>query len=175
MDYETRATNRQEIRLYAKLFRVICGFKQFEPINPVQLLDKLSDIDLFEGVTYEVVQEDEMPKNVAARCIPMGNSYLIEIKESVYIGAYEKGIGGYRMHIMHEIMHIFADIMGFKPIYERSLKDNTIPSYKSLEWVVKALTGEVMIPYEISNGMTLEEIVEQFQVSKEAAAYRLKI
>lgn len=174
MDYETRATNRQEIRLYAKIFRVFCGFKQFERIDPIQLLDRLSSIDIFKGVTYEIVSDTELPKNVAARCTPIGNSYLIEIKESVYMGAYERNVGGYRMHIMHEIMHIFADIMGFKPIFGRSLENNLIPKYKSLEWIVKALAGEVMIPYEISKNMSLEEIVEKFQVSKEAAAYRLK-
>ncbi len=175
MDYETRATNRNEIRLYAKLFRVIFGFKQFELIDPIQLLDKLPDIDIFKDTSYEVVEDNSLPENIPARCMPIGNGYIIEIKESVYMGAYERKVGGYRMHIMHEIMHVFADIMGFKPIYGRHCKDGELPRFKSLEWIVKALAGEVMIPYESSKNMTVEEIIEHFQVSAEAAEYRLKI
>ena len=29
MDYETKAASRNELRLYAKLFRSICGFNNF--------------------------------------------------------------------------------------------------------------------------------------------------
>ena len=50
MDYETRPTSKKELRLYAKVFRVICGFNQTEPIDPVLLLDKLPDIKGFEDV-----------------------------------------------------------------------------------------------------------------------------
>ena len=39
MDYETKPTNRNELRLFAKLFRTICGFSMDEPIDPVALLD----------------------------------------------------------------------------------------------------------------------------------------
>ena len=31
MDYETKPTNRKELRLYAKLFRSICGLSNAEP------------------------------------------------------------------------------------------------------------------------------------------------
>ena len=55
MDYETKATNRNELRLYAKLFRSICGFNATEPIDPVQLLDLLPEPEGFEDVRYEVV------------------------------------------------------------------------------------------------------------------------
>ena len=44
MDYETKATNRKELRLFARLFRSICGVSENEPINPIELLDKLPDL-----------------------------------------------------------------------------------------------------------------------------------
>ena len=47
MDYETKATNRKELRLYAKLFRSICSFSPDECIDPVILLDKLPDLEGF--------------------------------------------------------------------------------------------------------------------------------
>ena len=117
MDYEIKPTSRHELRLYAKLFRSICGFSQDEPIDPIPLLDRLPDLEGFEDVRYEVVYNNVLPGNVPAQCIPCEDGYLIQIKESVYLGALEKRTGGHRMHIVHEIMHPYLDKLGFKPIY----------------------------------------------------------
>lgn len=173
MDYETKATSRRELRLYAKLFRAICGLPEEEPVDPIALLDKLPEFEGFSDVSYEIVYNNELPGNVPAQCVTTNEGYCIQIKESVYLGAYEKKTGGHRMHIMHEIMHVFADKLGFKPVYTRQLSGK-IPSYKSLEWIVKALAGEVMMPYEATRGMTEKEIIEIYHVSKSAAALRLK-
>lgn len=172
MDYETKPTNRHELRLYAKLFRSICGFSQDEPIDPVALLDRLPELEGFDDVRYEIVYNDALPSNVPAQCEKNDDGYLIQIKESVYKGAYEKKTGGYRMHIIHEIMHPFADKLGFKPIFSRRLTKE-IPPYMSLEWIVMALAGEVMMPYERTQGMTEKEIIQVYGVSESAAKKRL--
>ena len=83
------------------------------------------------------------------------------------------GIGGYRMHIMHEIMHVYADKMGFKPVFSRRLTSKT-PPYMRLEWIVKALAGGVMMPYEATKRMSVYEIMQKYGVSKAAAEQRLK-
>lgn len=173
MDYETRATSREELRLYAKLFRTICGFTATEPIDPVILLDRLPKLEGFEDVWYEIVDNSVLSGNVPAQCEKTEDGYLIQIKESVYLGAYEKKIGGYRMHIIHEIMHPFADKLGFTPVFSRRLTKD-IPPYRRLEWIVKALAGEVMMPYEATQDMSAKEIMSNFGVSKEAAEKRLK-
>ena len=90
MDYETKPTNRGELRLYAKLFRSICGFSKDEPIDPVELLDRLPELEGFEDVRYEVVYNDALPGNVPAQCEKTEDGYLIQIKESVYNGALRK-------------------------------------------------------------------------------------
>lgn len=173
MDYETKPTNRQELRLYAKLFRSICGLSQDEPIDPVALLDRLPDFEGFEDVRYVIVYNNELPGNVPAQCEKTDDGYLIQIKDSVYKGAHKKKTGGHRMHIMHEIMHPFADKLGFKPIFSRQLTKE-IPAYKSLEWVVMALAGEVMMPYEATKNMTEIDIMKKYGVSKRAANKRMK-
>lgn len=173
MDYETRATSRGELRLYAKLFRTICGFTADEPIDPIALLDWLPELEGFENVRYEIVYNNALPGNVPAQCERNEDGYLIQIKESVYCGAYEKKTGGHRMHIIHEIMHPFAEKLGFTPVFSRRLTKD-IPNYKSLEWIVKALAGEVMMPYEATEGMTANDIMSNFGVSKMAAERRLK-
>ncbi len=172
MDYETKATNRSELRLYSKLFRSICGLSENEPVDPVKLLDKLPDFEGFEDVRYEIVYNNVLPKNVPAQCSVDDNGYLIQIKESVYIGAFEKNTGGLRMHIMHEIMHAFVDKLGFKPIFSRQLTQD-IPAYKRIEWIVKALAGEVMMPYEATQNMSIKELMNVYGVSKPAAEKRL--
>lgn len=172
MDYATKATNRKELRLYALLFRSVCGFSPNECIDPIFLLDRLPDLEGFGDVRYEIVYGNELPKNVPAQCVLTEDGYLIQIKDTVYLGAYEKRIGGHRMHIMHEIMHIFADKLGFKPILTRPLTTST-PAYRRLEWIVMALAGEVMMPYEASKGMNVEALKNTYGVSDAAAKKRL--
>ncbi|MBR4395945.1 MAG: ImmA/IrrE family metallo-endopeptidase [Eubacteriaceae bacterium] len=173
MDYETKPSSRAKLRLYSKLFRSICGLSPDEPVDPVALLDKLPDFEGFEDVRYEIVYNDTLPGAIPAQCEMNKDGYLIQIKESIYLGAYEKGTGGHRMHIMHEIMHVFADKIGFKPIAARRLRSET-PPYRSLEWIVMALAGEVMMPYEATKGMSAQELMSIYGVSKPAAEKRLK-
>lgn len=172
MDYETKPTNRKELRLFALLFRCICGFSEAEPIDPIPLLDRLPELEGFEDVRYEIVYNNELPENVQAQCTYDEDGYLIQIKESVYVGAYENKTGGHRMHIIHEIMHVFADKLGFKPIFSRQLTKE-VPAYRRLEWVVMALAGEVMMPYNATQGMTVKELKETYGVSDAAAKKRL--
>ena len=173
MDYEIKAVCREKLRLYAKLFRTICGFSADEPIDPVALLDRLPELEGFEDVRYEVVCDDELPGNVPAQCIPTEDGYLIQIKESVYKGASERKVGGHRMHIIHEIMHAFLDKLGYKPIYTRRLTKD-VPPYRRLEWAVKAIAGEVMMPYEYTGNLSEKEIMKMYGVSSAAAKKRLQ-
>lgn len=172
MDYEIRPTSRCDLRLYACLFRSICGFSENEVIDPTQLLDRLPDLEGFHDVRYEIVYNNNLPGKVPAQCIPTEDGYMIQIKESVYLGASEKKTGGHRMHIMHEIMHVFLDKLGLKPNFSRPLTKDT-PTYCRLEWAVMAIAGEVMMPYEATKGLTEKELVEKYGVSHSAAKKRL--
>ncbi len=171
MDYETKATSRKELRLFAKLFRSICGFDENEPINPLLLLDRLRDLEGFSDVRYEIVYGNELPGTVPAQCVKENNEYVIQIKDTVFLSA-EKGVGGSRMHIIHEIMHPFADKIRFKPIFSRNVTKET-PCYRRLEWIVKALAGEVMMPYEATKGMSVKELMMEYGVSEPAAKKRI--
>lgn len=172
MDYETKPTSRKDLRLYAKLFRSICNVSENEPINPLDLLDKLPELEGFEDVKYEVVYNNELPGAVPAQCVKDETGYLIQIKESTYNRAYEKKSGGDRMHIMHEIMHAFADKLGFTPIFSRQLTKET-PCFRRLEWIVMALAGEVMMPYNATKEMSIDDLMNTYGVSKAAAKKRL--
>lgn len=173
MDYETRPASRNDLRILAKLFRVACGLPSSGAIDPVALLDRLPDIEGFSDVRYEVVYNNELDKTVPAQCTPYEDGYLIQIKESTYDGAFKNKTGGLRMHIIHEIVHAFVDKLGFKPNFTRRVTKET-PFYCRLEWIVMALAGEIMMPYEETQGLTEKELMQKYGVSKAAAQKRLK-
>ena len=174
MDYITKATNREEIREFSRILRYLFGVKNDN--SPFPVLDALEKLpDVFKGSNYVIVEDDELPANVPARCSPdeFGN-FTIEIKALVYNGAFDKKIGAYLSFICHEICHIFLYKVGFTPIIERSFGNNEIPPYKSVEWQAKALCGEVMMPYAATIDMSCDEIMAKCHVSKSSAKYRKK-
>lgn len=165
MDYMTKPTSRSMLRRVAPYVRKIFGVPETGQFPVLDALEKVPDV--FKGSGFEIVEDDKMPQNTPARCMPIdGGGFLIEIKESVYRGAYEKEIGAYLGFICHEICHLFLFAIGFKPIYERSFENNQIPAYKSVEWQAKALCGEVMMPYNETRYMSVEQIMADYHVSK---------
>ena len=117
-----------------------------------------------------------MPPQTMARCIPNDlGGFTIEIKETVYDGAYEKQIGAFLGFICHEICHIFLFYIGFRPVFERGFENNELPAYCSVEWQAKALCAEVMIPFEESQGMSVTLIENIYHVSKAFAKNRKKL
>ena len=174
MDYQTKPTNRNDLRRYAKVFRRVFGVPKKGPFPVLDALEKLPDI--FENCNYEVVPDKHLPPQTMAQCTKNDyGGFTIEIKESVYNGAYEKGVGAFLGFICHEICHVFLFEIGFTPIYARNVGSKDIPAYCSVEWQAKALCAEVMIPFEESKGMKTGEIVDTYHVSKAFAEHRRKL
>ena len=172
MDYLTKPTSRIALRQLAPFVRALFGVDSHSKFPVLDALEKLPDV--FPGSLYTIVQDYYLPADTPARCRPdEDGNFVIEIKESVYNGAYYKNIGAYRGFIMHEICHIFLYKVGFTPIYTRSFENNRIPAYCSVEWQTKALCGEIMMPYAETRGMCRDMIISTFGVSKGFAEYRL--
>ena len=121
---------------------------------------------IFSGCRYEIVPNEELPANTMAQCYQNDtpDGYTIEIKESIYEGAYNN-VGACLGFICHELCHVFLFKIGFTPIHARSFADNKLPAYCSVEWQAKALAGEVMIPREESKDMCESEIMNYYHVS----------
>ncbi len=174
MDYKTKPTSREDLRKYSKFFRKLFDVPLTGPFPVLQALDRVSDV--FEGCNYAVVEDKHLPPQTMARCVPNEyNGFTIEIKESIYKGAYEKQIGAFLGFICHEICHIFLFKIGFTPVYERTFAENELPAYVSVEWQAKALCAEVMIPYNESKGMSQQMIMDSYTVSKAFAQARRKL
>ena len=150
--------------VFRELFKVPKG----EPFPVLYALEKLPDY--FEGSHFIVVDDEDLPKNVVAQCVKNdGKGFTIEIKQYVYDGAMNR-IGAYLGFILHEIVHIYMYELGYTPILQRSFDDP--PLYCCVEWQVKALTGEIAMPYEETEGMTVPEIMKKYNVSKGFAKKR---
>ena len=165
MDYLTKPTSRNDLRKYAILLRQLFGVS---PGGAFPVLDTLEMLpDIFPGSNYVVLEDSHFPAKTMAQCSQNDlGGFTIEIRETVYRGAYEKGIGAYLGFICHEICHVFLFMIGFTPIYTRSFAENELPAYCSVEWQAKALCGEVMIPFHESYGMNEEQIIKTYHVSK---------
>ena len=170
MDYRTKPISRKKLRLLAKVFWNLFDLKETVPIPVLQVLERVPDV--FQGTCCIVLEDEDLPKNIPARCrLVDKENFLIEIKKSVYDGAYHN-IGWCRGVICHEICHVFLYKIGFTPIWERSFENNELPAFCSVEWQAKALCGEIMMPYEQTQNMPLPEIIEKYQVSRGFAKTR---
>lgn len=171
MDYLTKPTNREELRLLSVLFRKMFGVNHTQAFPVLEALEGIPDV--FPGTVVKIVQDKELPMNIPARCFPNEDGdFTIEIKESIYQGAYKKSIGAYRGHICHEMAHVFLYKMGFTPIFNRQFKNREIKPYESMEWQAKALAGEIMMPYEDTANMSVKDIMNIYGVSKGFAKTR---
>lgn len=170
MDYITKPVSRNRLRQYALFFRDLFDVPDEGPFPVLEALEKLPDV--FEGSTYIVVENEAMPKNVVAQCVKNeGKGFTIEIKQYVYDGALDR-IGAYCGFILHEMAHIFMYEIGYTPTLQRSFGES--PLYCSVEWQVKAITGEIAMPYDETRGMSVPEIMKKYHVSKGFAKKRLR-
>ncbi len=170
MDYETKPLTRKEIRKLVPYYRELFDAPASGPFPVLEALEKIPDV--FKGSNYEIVEDDELKPNVMAQCSPNeSGGFTIKIKESVYVGAYEKNVGAFLGFINHEICHVFLFSVGFTPVYKCSFGNNTIPAYRSVEWQAKALNGEVMIPYDECKNMSKKDIIKNYHVSKSFVNY----
>lgn len=176
MDGITHPTSREYLREIANKFRE--RFFQFGLYVNVLSLMEVFPVYFQKCIIIVVPDEDivgSIPTVIEEKVSCENMTYVIKIKETVYERAFN-GSGGDRMHIMHEMAHyLLIEEYGFKPITARSY-GNIKVRYKpcSMERQAKALAGEIMMPYEMTSGMSANEISEKYGVSLEAAKKRTK-
>ena len=140
MDYETKPVRRTDLRRYAAIMRRFFDVPLGGTFPVLEVLDRLPE--LYSGSNYIVVADDELPTQTMAQCTPNNaGGMTVEIKESVYEGAYKHHNGACRGFICHEICHVFLFRIGYTPIYARNFEASALPAYRSVEWQAKALCG----------------------------------
>lgn len=110
MDYKTKPTSRKDLRRYSKIVRELFHVPPTGAFPVLQVLDKISDV--FEGSNYMIVEDSRLSPQTMACCSPNNQGgFTIEIKENVYKGAYEKGVGAF----LGFICHLFCFISALRP------------------------------------------------------------
>ena len=169
-EYIVEPKSRMDLRCLANVLRNHLGLQNELWMPIVELLDILSE--LFDDFSYEIVSDNELPKNTHADTdIRTGH---IRIKESVYERACD-GEGRDRMTIAHEIGHHFTlCFCGFK--LQRNFSKSDVPRYQDPEWQAKCFAGEFMVGKHLTQRMSRLEIAVACGVSLEAAdiQYRCK-
>ena len=131
MDYETKPVSRNDLRRYAAIMRRAFGVSYGGPFPVLEALDKIPD--LFPGSNVMIVEDEELPAKIMAQCTPnTAGGMTIEIKKSVYDGAYRYHKGALLGFICHEICHVFLFAIGYTPIYARSFEEGELPAYRSV-------------------------------------------
>ncbi len=162
--YAVEGKTRTELRKLANNFRKLLKLdcELYFPI--VQLLEIMPEC--FPNFSYEIVMDDELPKDKHAETdIVTGH---IRIKETVYVRACN-GEGRDRMTIAHEIAHfITLCVCGFKLARCFSRPE----SFEDPEWQAKCFAGELMISKYLVGDMLPHQIVTSCGVSYDAAKYQ---
>ena len=175
MDYRTNPMTRKQARELSVILRKLFSIPPTGRLPVLEALEAFADV--FPGSYYEILDDDEMPIIIPARCQVMKDgTFIISIRKTIYDGAYSKEIGAFRDHIFHEICHAFLYTIGFTPIMERNLNNKKKINYRyeSSEWQAKAVCGEAMMPYDETKDMSEAEIVSIYGVSPAQARYRKK-
>ncbi len=150
IDYSVEPRSRADLRELAFQFREMFHLNDQLYIPIVELLDALEVTD--KGFSYSIIPDDTLPEYKHADT----NVYTgeIRIKEHVYDGARALCLLGFKL---------CRTIGGGKP-----------KPYEDPEWQAKCLAGELLIPYDLTAGMSASKIAQECGVSFEAAQYRLR-
>lgn len=166
---KVESKSRQNLRDLAKEIRQRLGIDDLLYFPAGRILDIIQEMD--SDAHFESVKEDELKKGDFATTDVI--SKTIKIREDIYDKACE-GDPFARMVIVHEFSHfVTINVYGFE-LAMNSGKRN-IKIYEDPEWQAKCLAGELMMPYDKIQGLSVNEIKEKCGVTTNAVLTHLQI
>lgn len=165
--FRVRPTSIHSIRHCAEATR--CLFELTEPAIDVEaLLEKLADW----GLSYEVVDDDYLPRGVEACYVP--EELTIYLTETTYQAA-RRGEPRARFTVVHELGHA---ILGHRRTMNReSGAAGRLKEYEDSEWQANQFAAETLMPLGtiLSRRLTNTwQLQQAFGVSHQAAEKRLR-
>lgn len=168
--YEANPISTDQIRYIAETARAILELDIHEEMNLLDVLDFMCFKFKYKKFDYEIVEDNDkrFSKNEEAHTdITTGKIY---IKQSVYLDLvmpYSRS----NFTIAHEIGHFYLHhIFGF--ILPRCTKPDV--AYKNPEWQADQFAAEFLMPLEGIQNLTSDEIMDKYNVSRQAAETRIK-
>lgn len=159
------ALSRKKIREFVKYVRKECGLENVTYFPIIEFIEwVLGDPDNSD-FNYEIVEPSEMEDMY-------GNTNtgtnVMKIRRDVYEGA-ARGNPRDRFTLCHELGHYLLhrpELMS----YARG----EVPRYKDPEWQANTFAGELMAPYELVKNMSVEQIMENCGMSRQAASIQYR-
>lgn len=162
--YQCEPLSRAQIRKFALELRRELGLDRTLCFNVIAFLEFAMPV-IYNGFYFEIVPKEDWPPKKHA-CTDVMNK-TIYIREDVYRRAVQ-GKGRDRMTIAHEIGHyILLAVQGVK--FYRTFDGAFINNYEDPEWQAKVFAGELLCPFNLIGGMSVNEIMNRCGVSEEAA------
>ncbi|MDR2360242.1 MAG: ImmA/IrrE family metallo-endopeptidase [Oscillospiraceae bacterium] len=167
--YLAPPSSRKNWRKAAYEIRALFGLEN-QLYFPIVEFMEMGMPQLISGFEYEISDETEMG-------VKHGETFpdnkKIVLREDVYYGAIA-GKGRDRLTIGHEIKHCLFDDSETVKLY-RIDSDVEIPAYIDPEWQANAFAGELLMPYHLIGGMSVEDIMRECAVSEDAVRTQLKV
>ena len=167
MEHAVKPLSRKDIRSYARFIRKLENSDQeyyFDIMNFMEctLPAVYPDFTLSVGTVEELGE---------CHGLTYLNQKEIKLREDVYNGAIS-GNGRDRLTVAHELFHLL--VHSNEPIAFARTTASKIPAYMNSEWQADAFGGELLVPYHLASGLTVEEIIEKCGVSRTAAICQYK-
>ena len=155
----------KEIRNIANVFVKHSKVKSFPIMHVLEIvLPKL-----YENFSLEIVDDAKMGDNHG---LTLPNENIIKLKASVYLGACNCN-GRDRYTVAHEIGHLIlhrGDAIKFA--YNENAN---IRIFEDSEWQANTFAAELLMPFDlVKEYNSVDDIVRDFDVSREAAEIRLE-
>ena len=147
--------SRQLLRKIARNIRELLDMENELYFPIVQVIELLA-ADEEEEFDYEIVSDGEMTDTYGTTNTA---SNIMKIRQKVYEGAI-KGNPRDRFTLCHEFGHWLLH----QP-ESVSFARGEIPTYCDPEWQANTFAAELLIPYYLVQGMSIEDIVESCGVS----------
>lgn len=165
---KVEAKSRQELRSIAQEIRDVLGVSNEIYFPADWILEVIHKFD--PEAHFEVVREEELDHGDFATTDVI--SKTIKIRRDIYDKACE-GDPFSRMVIVHEFAHfITINVYGFELAMNTGKR--SLAAYEDPEWQAKCLAGELMMPYNKIQGLSIEEISEKCGVTIQAVKTHLK-
>ena len=164
MKVSANPRSRQFIRKIARNIRELLNMENELYFPIVQVIELLA-ADEEEEFDYEIVSDGEMTDTYGTTNTA---SNIMKIRQKVYEGAI-KGNPRDRFTLCHEFGHWLLH----QP-ESVSFARGEIPTYCDPEWQANTFAAELLIPYYLVQGMSIEDIVESCGVSYTCADIQKK-
>lgn len=167
--YVVPACSRKELLLHAHALHQALDYKGDGPFPILKLAEKIFYF-IYPDYDFLVLSENEMGDNLG---LTKPDEHIIQIREDVYESAVA-GSGLGRMVVAHESSHLLRH-QGIPVAMACRKATREMPAYRSSEWQANAMGGSILMPASKIIDMSIDQIIDQFQVSERAAEVQLRV